>query len=739
MKNTCSQKHLRTCPLCEGMCGVEVSVQDQQIISVRPDHDDAWSQGHICPKGTTLGELHHDPDRLKLPMLREGDQWRESSWDEAFARCEELLQTVREKYGPEAISGYFGNMLGKSFGIGHYSELFFQLAGLQSVYSSATVDQQPKNLTSHLMYGDMWRIPIPDIDNTDLWVIFGANPAASKGSILSHRNVMEALKAIRKRGGKVIVIDPVNTTTAKKADQWIPIRPGTDAAMLLGVAHVLFEQNRVNLGHLETMVNGLDRVRDLAQQFSPEQVQDFCGVDAAVIRQLAMAISEAPAAAIYGRIGLCTQEFGTLASWLIDVIAILSGNFDRIGGLMWSRPAAAHLGLTANSYPVSYPLITGTTRVRGAPVILGQAPASCLAEEIATAGKGQIKGLITAAANPALSAPDSGRFAEALPQLECMISLDVYLNETTRHAHVILPSQSLVEQPYWDFWSWIFALRSGGKYAPALFRRPAGHPDDWQILLRLGWLIAGNSNSTFDLDKLDDDYFSTLCTRAGIDPQQAEAMSAGRGPERLLDLAIRVGPFGDGYGKKADGMTLQSYRDAPHGIDLGPAKEHVVKSVLKTESEKIELAPEHIVQDIPRLQKAMQHQNKPELVLVSRRHLASMNSWMHNVDALMRGRDKCTLLMHPDDAQRENIQKGDRVEIHSGNHSLTITAEVTQDISRGVVSIPHGWGHDDEATRLSVAKRQPGVNTNLLSPGTFVDEPSGNAVLNGIPVSITKG
>lgn len=405
---------------------------------------------------------------------------------------------------------------------------------------------------------------------------------------------------------------------------------------------------------------------------------------------------------------------------------------------MWSSPATAHLGLTTNSYPVNYPFISGKTRVRGAPIVLGQGPASCLAEEIEAPGEGQIKGLITAAANPALSAPDSGHLAKVLPQLECMISLDIYLNETTRHADVILPSQSLVEQPYWDFWSWIFALRRGGKFSPALFERPEGHPYDWQILLRLGWLIGGNSNATFDLNKLDDDYFNGLCSRAGIDPQHAAAMFDGRGPERLLDLAIRVGPCGDGYGQKPDGMNLQTYRDAPHGIDLGPAKEHAVLDILKTESQKIELAPDHIVQDIPRLQKAMQRQDKPELVLVSRRHLASMNSWLHNVDALMRGRDKCTLQIHPDDAAAKGIGHGDQVDISNGHHSLTITAEVTSEISPGVVSIPHGWGHNDDGARLNVAKRQPGVNTNLLSPGSFVDVPSGNAVLNGIPVMIAK-
>lgn len=730
-------RHLRTCPLCEGMCGVQLDVKGAQVISVRPDHDDTWSRGHICPKGITLGDMHHDRDRVRKPMLREGEHWREVSWDEAFARCEQLLHGVRERYGHDAISGYFGNMLGKSFGIGHYGSLFFKIAQLKTAYSSSTVDQAPKNLTCHLMYGDMWRIPVPDIDNTDLWVIFGANPAASKGSILAHRDVMDAIRTIRKRGGKVVVIDPVNTDTARKSDQWIPIRPGTDAALLLGIVHTLFAENLVRLGHLQNLVNGIDDLRAVAQDFTPEVVQDFCGVDAESVRVLAREIATAPRAAVYGRIGLCTQQFGTLASWLIDVVAILSGNFDRVGGLMWSNPAAAHLGLTTHSYPADAPLIAGKTRVRGAPLVLGLAPASCLAEEIDTPGDGQIKALITAASNPVLSAPAAARLTAALPILECMISLDVYLNETTQHAHVILPGQSLIEQPYWDFWSWIFALRSGGKYAPPVFERAAGDPLDWQILLRLGWLCAGNSNATFDLDALDDQYFATLCAGAGLDAKRIAALYDHRGPERILDLAIRIGPFGDRYGDNPEGLTLQTFKAAPHGIDLGPAKEHVASDILKTESGKIELAPTHVTQDIPRLRAAMMQQNT-ELVLVGRRHLASMNSWTHNIDTLMGGRERCTLRIHPDDAARVGIANGDAVHIASSENSLTINAEVTVDISPGVVSMPHGWGHNGPGARLTVAARKPGLNSNLLSPGLLVDAPSGNAVLNGIPVKLSK-
>ena len=460
----------RVCPLCEGMCGINLTLKGDQVVKIKPDKNNVWSRGHVCPKGTQLGALHHDPDRLTRPMIREGEQWHEATWDEAFSRIETLVAGVREKYGEDAFAAYMGNMSGKGFASSRYMMMLIAQAKLRRIFSSSTVDQLPKNLSSHLLFGNMWKIPIPDIDHCDLFVIMGGNPAASKGSILAHHDVMQGIRDLRKRGGKVIVIDPVNTQTAQQADQWLPIKPGADAALLLAVAQVLFAENKVKLGHLQPLLKGVDELEKLVAQYPPERVADFCGLEAADIRQLALTIAGAPKAAIYGRIGTCTQAFGTLASWLVDVIAILTGNLDCVGGSMWSTQVAPHLDLTP-PYPSDAPIVTPPIRVRGVTGVLGQYPASCMAEEIDTAGEGQIKALLTLASNPVLSVPGSQRLEEALPQLECMVSLDIYINETTRHAHVILPSPSLLEQPHWDVWAWPWCLTIDAKERPRAYSR----------------------------------------------------------------------------------------------------------------------------------------------------------------------------------------------------------------------------------------------------------------------------
>lgn len=724
--------HHRTCPLCEGMCGVTVKVEGGQVATVRPNRQDVWSQGHVCPKGTTLGALHDDPDRLRTAMVRDGSEWKSASWDTALERLEELAEGVRNRHGPHAFAAYGGNMAGKDATLSRYTGLMLATSGIQQVYSSGTVDQHPKNLSAMLMFGNEWKIPIPDLDNTDLFVIFGGNPAASKGSIFSHRDVMGAMRDLRARGGRVIVIDPVRTKTAQAADQWIGLKPGTDAALMLGVAHVLFARGAVRLRHLDGLIEGLDALRDVAGEFSPQVVAPFCGIEASIIEDLADELIRTDRSAIYGRIGTCTQSFGTLASWMIDVLAILTGNLDRRGGSMWSRPAASLVDMLA-TLPDGMPVVMGKSRVRGVPAVLGQFPASCMAEEIATPGPGQIKGLVTFAANPALSAPDSGKLAQALPLLECMVSLDNYINETTRHAHVILPSPSFLESAHFDMWSWIFCLTSGGHYSPPVFP-PVDRPDHWRIVARVGAIIGGQPGA--DIDAMDDGYFRALATGRGIDPDLAITALPERGPARILDLAIRAGPFGDRFGAVAGGLSLDSFRNQPDGVIIGPATPQAQEG-FATSSGKIEIAPALILSDIPRLKLAL-GANDPALVLVSRRHLRSMNSWMHNVDTLVKGKDRCTVQMHSADAATRGLEGGDLVTLTSAAGSIVVPMEIDDDIRPGVVSMPHGWGHSDAQTHLSVAKVHPGANTNVLSPGTLVDVISGNAVLNGIPVEIAK-
>ncbi len=723
--------HNRTCPLCEAMCGIELRVEAGAVTRIRPNPDDVWSKGHICPKGTVLGKLHDDPDRLRSPMVREGTEWRAVTWDEALTRCEELLHGVLERHGKGALAARTGNMVGRSYQLSRYVGAFAMSARIAR-YGSSVVDQQPKNLACALMYGDPWTIPVPDIARTQYFLVMGANPHASQGSILAFPDVIGEIERIRERGGKTVVIDPVNTGTAQRADEWLPIVPGSDAAFLLALVHVLFADGLVRLGALDGLVNGVERVRELTEAWTPERASATCGIAADTIRRIAHEISEAQSAAIYGRIGLCTQEFGTLASWLTDVVAILTGNFDRPGSLMFPTPLAPFMSLMPSRKPT---IGTWRTRVRGTPEVLGEVPASCFAEEIDTPGEGQIQGVITIGCNPVASAPDSNRLDAALAGLECMISVDNYINHTTRHAHVILPGGSPLEHPNFDIWSWIFALRSGSKWADPLFELPEGWMQEWELMHRLGALCNGQRNADVDIRKLDDEYFAFFCTSQGLDPQRILGLAPEPGPERLCDFSVRMGPWGDRYGENPRGLTLADIKAEPNGLDRGPAVPRL-REVLTTDSGCVELAPDYILSDLPRFE-AFETRPRPDLVLVSRRNVRSLNSWMHNVEVLMKGRDRSRLQIHPIDAASRGLADGDLAVVRSATGSVTIAVDVSADIAPGVVSLPHGWGHDGTGMQLGVAARYPGINTNVLSPGDLLDEVSNNAVLNGIPVEVS--
>ncbi|RUP05646.1 MAG: molybdopterin dinucleotide-binding protein [Mycobacterium sp.] len=732
MTSPADGRYLHTCPLCEAMCGLEIRVQDGKVAGIRGNRDDVWSRGHICPKGAALGALHDDPDRLRKPMIKLDGQWQEVSWDAAFRRCTELLTPVITEYGIGAVTAYTGNPLAHSFSLARYAGVLLGMSGMPVTYSPGTVDQWPKNLSSHLMYGGWWNFPVPDIARTDLLVIMGANPAASQGSLLAAPDVMGLIDAIRQRG-KVIVIDPVRTRTADHADEWLPIVPGTDAALLLAVAHTLFAEGLVAPG---PHVAGVDTMRRVAADWPPSRVSAVTGIDEERIQTLARELAGTDKSVVYGRIGLCNQEFGSLASWLVDVVNILTGHFDTPGGAMFPRPAA--WSITTQPLPG---LEDGApefgrwkTRVRGAKEVLGQVPVSCLVEEIATPGEGQLKALITIAGNPVLSSPGGDKLDEALPMLNAMISVDNWLNETTRHADVILPGLSPLEQPHHDDLVLQFAIRSFANYSAPVFD-PGERPHEWEILIRLTGLCTGTPAEDVDVAAIDDGFFDYLAFTQGLDGATIRRHYEHGGPERMLDLTLRTGPFGDRYGENPGGLSLDLLKANPNGIDFGPMVPQL-PGILGTSDKKIRLAPQYLLDDLARLAARLERPADP-LVLVNRRHLRSNNSWLHNVPALMKGRDRCTLLMHPADATRCRITDQDIVTVKSESGEIKVPVEITDAIKPGVVSMPHGWGHDKPGTRLAVANGSPGVNTNVLSPPTLLDEPSGNGVLNGIPVTVT--
>jgi anaerobic selenocysteine-containing dehydrogenase len=736
--------HLRTCPLCEAMCGLEVKVDDGKVTRIRADRDDVWSKGYLCPKGTTLGHLHDDPDRLRAPMVRDGDGFREVTWPEAFAEVERLLAPVLAEDGVDAVSCYIGNPTAHNFSLGRYAGAFVPMSGITQLYSAGTVDQWPKNVVGTLLYGGMWTIPVPDLDRTDFVLMLGANPAASQGSLMACPDVLGRIDAIRERGGRVAVVDPRRTKTADRAGEWVPIQPGTDALLLMAMVQVLFAEDLVDLAHLAPLVDGVGAVGRLAEAFTPEAVEAATRVPADTTRDLARALAAAPAGCVYGRIGTCNQEFGTLASWLVEVLNVLTGNLDRPGGSMFPDPVCWSLTtVRPPDQAEGWDFARWNSRVRGAPEVLGQYPVSCLAEEIDTPGEGRIRALVVIAGNPVISAPESDRLDAALPKLDAMISIDNWLNETSRHAHVILPGLSALEQPHYDDLIWGFATRNGANFSDAVFPPSADRPAEWQILLHVAAIIGGSAAADVDVAGFDDGYFMGVVMAnqaqpgspiADRDLGEILAATEGHGPERILDFGLRVGPHGDAYGANPGGLTLAELKAHPHGMDFGPLAPRLPE-VLTNDTGRIDLAPAYITADVVRLADRLGRADEG-LVLVSRRHLRSNNSWMHNVKVLVKGKERCTLQVNTGDADRLGLVDGARARVSSESGSLEVPVEVTDDIAAGVVCLPHGWGHDKDGTRLSVAREHAGVNNNVLAPGHLVDVPSGNAVVNGIPVEV---
>ena len=730
---------LRICPLCEATCGLTLTITDGRVTGARGDADDVFSAGFICPKGASLGELDNDPDRLTRPLIRRDGVLTEATWDEAFAVVEQRLGAVIAEHGGASVGMYLGNPNAHTVGGSLYAPLIIRGLGTRQVFSASTLDQMPKHVALGLMYGSPISFTVPDLDRTDYLVIIGANPLVSNGSLATAADFPGKLRALRKRGGTLVVIDPARTQTAKLADRHLAPRPGTDAALLFAIVHVLFAEGLVDLGGLADHVTGVEQVRTLADEFSPEAVERACGIPAGQIRELAREIAAAPTAAVYGRMGTSTVEFGTVGSWLVDVINILTGNLDRPGGTMFPlgaasaapRPPKPGRGFKTGRW---------ASRVSGYPEVLGELPAAALAEEIDTGGDGQIKAMITIAGNPVLSAPDGDRLDKALDAVEFMLSIDPYLNETTRHADVILPPPPPASSAHYDFALNNLAVRNNARYSPPVLALD-GRPDEPEIMSRVALVLYG-VGAQGDPALVDGQVIATTLTKEVEDPTSPVAgrdvgeltamLYPGPGYERRLDMMLRLGPYGDAFGAKADGLTLERLKANPHGIDLGPLRPRIPE-ILRTQSGTIELAPEPLVADVARLRDAL-GRTAGGFLLIGRRHLRSNNSWMHNLPALSGGSNRCTLQIHPDDAA--DLGLTDIAVIKGPGGELLAPIEVTDAMRRGVVSLPHGWGHNRAGTGQQLAASSPGINVNQLNDGTHLDPLSGTAVLNGIPVEI---
>ena len=708
-------RHLRTCTLCEAMCGLVITTEGDRVTDIRGDADDPLSRGHICPKAVALQDVHTDPDRIRHPMRRVGSTWERISWDEALREAVDGIQRVQRAHGNDAVASYVGNPTVHSLGAMLFVPDLLRALRSKNRFSATSVDQLPAHVAAMFMFGHALLIPIPDLDRTDHLLILGANPAVSNGSLMSAPGASERITAIRERGGRVVLIDPRRTETAALADAHHFIRPGGDALLLLALLHVVFTEQLAVPGRLEAFTDGLGELRRMSQRFAPERVANAIGMDAAVIRGIARDFAGASRAVAYGRVGVSMQEFGGLATWLITALNLACGRVDAEGGAMFTKPAVDLL--RADRRTSKGPRFNRwKSRVRGLPEFAGELPVAALAEEIETPGKGQVRALVTHGGNPVLSTPNGSRLDRALPQLEFFVAIDFYLNETTRHAHLILPPSSPLEREHYDLVFHTLAVRDTAKYTTPVFPRPADARHEWEILNAMTGRLRGTP-----MAKL----------RA--------AAIARFGPRLLLDIGLRTGPYGAGFNPWAKGLSLAALRREPHGLDLGALKPALPER-LRTADRRIQAAPASFVADVARLEAtwlAPVVDRAPDaLALIGRRAVRSSNSWMHNYERLVRGKRRCTLLMHPFDAEARALTDGAVVRVTSRVSAVDVELHVSDEVMPGVVCLPHGWGHGRPGTRMAIAAAHPGVSINDLTDEQRLDALTGTAALSGVPVHV---
>jgi anaerobic selenocysteine-containing dehydrogenase len=713
----------RSCTLCEATCGLTFEVEGDRILSVRPDEEDVFSQGFICPKGVAISEIHHDPDRLRTPMRRIADGTFEPiSWEGAFELAASRLNAIREQHGNDAVAVYIGNPVVHNHGAVLVRGGLLKTLGTKNAYSAGSQDTSTRLVASYHLYGASWAVPIPDVDRTDFLLCIGANPYVSNGSFLTAPNVRERIRGIRRRGGKVIVVDPRRTETARDADEHVAILPGGDAAFLFSLVQVLIEAGRVDRERIRRVATGWDELERLLAQFTPEAVEAITGVDAATVRRIALAFADATAPVAYSRIGVCNNRFGTLAGFATDVLNLATDRLGKRGGAMFPK---APIDLVAISRMIGADgYARFRSRVRGLPETIGDLPAACLAEEIETPGEGQVRALVTYAGNPVLSVPNGRRLQKAIESLEFMVSVDLYVNETTRHADLILPPAWALTEEHWDALTPSFAIRNFARMSPPLFERKADELADWEILAELAYRLGGGPTGMKPVDAV-----LRWTRKLGLfewDPDTTAAMM------------VRIGPHGDRFLPWSKGLNRKRLVAATHGIDLGELEEGFARRVVHKDK-KLHLAEPVIVAAINELgEECASRRDDDSLLLVGRRELRTNNSWMHNAPSMVAGRERCVLYVHPEDAGRAGVQDGELAVLESRVHRGPVKVRVTDDMRPGVVSLPHGWGHAASAPWQRVAGSHPGVSANDWTDDSVVESVVGQSILNGVPVRLFK-
>ena len=718
--------HYRNCNLCEAICGIEIRVQSGQHLDIRGDKDDPFSHGYICPKAVALQDIHFDKDRLKYPVRRTQTGWQRIGWNEALDEVAQNLKRIRATHGRDSIATYLGNPNVHNYGAMLFAPGFIRSLRTRNRFSATSVDQLAHHVSAYLMFGHQLLLPVPDIERTKYFLILGANPVVSNGSMMTAPGMPRRLQEIRERGGKVVLIDPRYNETAPLADKHLFIKPGTDVLLLLALLQVVFKEsiqtqpNSLRYEHLASFTKGVDIVGDLVAEFTPERVAPITGIEADQIRLLAREFVAAESAVCYGRIGVSTQEFGGVCQWLINVLNIVTGNLDRQGGAMFTLPAFDPV-TAPQSLSARGSFGRKQSRVRKLPEFTGEFPVVTLADEILTEGPGQVKALMTSAGNPVLSTPNGRQLDQALSSLEFMVSIDPYINETTRHAHIILPPTSPLERDHYDLAFHLLGVHNIAKFSPALFQREGDTRHDWEILAELQSRISSGG------------VFGRL---------KGQAVRKFLGPERMLDLGLRFGPYGSRLNPFGKGLTLRKLKKSVHGIDLGPLKPCLPER-LQTADKRIDLAPDALVKDVERVKARFAGETPAvpvngKLLLIGRRRLRSNNSWMHNSERLVKGKPQCTILMHPTDAANRDLCSGQEVSVRSRVGSVVVPVEISEEMMPGVVSIPHGWGHDREGTQIGVAQDHAGGSINDVTDELAIDALCGTAAFNGTWVNVER-
>jgi len=677
--------HHRTCHLCEAHCGLVISMEGKTVLAIRGDADNAFSRGHICPKAVAIQDIQNDPDRLRRPQKRVGDTWQEIGWEQAFAEIGARARGLLEREA-NSIAVYRGNPSSHVYGNLFSFGLLRSALGQPQVYTPATMDQIPNLVVNLEMLGHSALFPIPDIDRAETLVLIGANPAVSNGSIWTVPDFRNRAKALRARGGRLIVVDPRRSETARMADTHLFVEPARDAWFLIALLKTVLASPSCPAAPAH--VRGLDTVAAALARFDAAECAAIAGVALDEIDAIAAQLLSGPGA-VYGRMGVCVQEFGTLNLWLIALINIAAGQLDREGGLVFNEPA---IDLVETSEPGAYG--RWHSRVSGLPEMMGQMPVAVLAEEIDTPGPGQIRGLFVLAGNPVLSTPNGGRLDRALAGLELMVSVDLYRNATSRHAHYILPPVGPLQRDHYGYFVLPLAVRNFASYSPPILPPGTDEFEEWQILHRLGEAITGK-------------------------PRKAIP------PSERLDSMLRAGRYG---------LSLEQLMAAPSGIDHGVPRAGQLPQRLRTADRLVECAPAVFLDALARLTEPVRAAGR--LRLVGRRDIRSNNSWLGNSARLAKGPERCTVMISPQDAAIRAIAEGALVEVRSRVGAIRLPAQVTEDMMPGVVSIPHGWGHGLPGVSLGVAGRHPGVSVNDLTEDRRIDPLSGNAVFSGVEVEV---